>query len=118
MLSLFSTTSGAIGLANTTPRAAVEHIVNEVFGRKARRDLTTLLGLREPLFVYGKRPRDVMFWLPHPARPGLGLSILSYAGKVIAGLRVDQAVTKNPRRLVELFEEEASSMLSSENSSY
>ena len=59
-----------------------------------------------------------MFWVPHPARPGLGLSILSYAGKVIAGLRVDQAVTKNPRRLVELFEEEASSMLSSENSSY
>jgi len=96
----------------------VEHIVNEVFGRKASLDVTTVLGAREPLFIDGKRLRDVMFWVPHPARPGLGLSILSYAGKVIAGLRVDQAVTKNPRRLVELFEEEASSMLSSENSSY
>jgi diacylglycerol O-acyltransferase len=115
---LFSTTSGAIGLANTTPRAAVEHIVNEVFGRKARLDLTTVLGAREPLFLDGKCLRDVMFWVLHPAHPGLDLGMLGYAGKVIVGVGVDEAVTKNPRRLVELFEEEASSMLRSENSSY
>jgi hypothetical protein len=44
----------------------------------------------------------------------LGLAILSYAGKVIVGVRVDEAVSKNPGRLVELFEEEASSMLENE----
>ena len=70
---------------------------------------------REPLFIDGKRLRDVIFWVPHPAKLGLGLSILSYAGKVIVGVRVDEAVTKNPRRLVELFEEEASSMLEGDN---
>ena len=53
-----------------------------------------------------------------PAGLGLGLSILSYAGKVILRVRADEAVTKNPRRLVKLFEEEASSMLETANTSY
>ena len=96
----------------------MEHIVNEVLGRKARLDVTTVLGAREPLFLDGKCLRDVMFWVPHPAHRGLDLGILGYAGKVIVGVGVDEAVTKNPRRHVELFEEEASSMLSSENGSY
>lgn len=52
-----------------------------------------------------------MLWVPHPAWVGLGLSILSYAGKVIVGVRIDEGVSKNPGRLVELFEEEASGML-------
>jgi len=66
----------------------------------------------------GKRLRDVMFWVPHPTRLGVGLSISSYAGKVIVGVRVDEAVSKSPSRLVELFEEEASSMLEKAEHSY
>ena len=103
-------------LGHTT--STVEHVVNEVFGRKASLVVTNVPGPREPLFIAGKRLRDVMFWVPHPARLGLGLSILSYAGKVIVGVRVDEAVTKNPGRLVELFEEEASDMLQATNTSY
>ena len=56
--------------------------------------------------------------MPHPAKLGLGLSILSYAGKVIIGVRIDEAVSKSPGRLVELFEEEASGMLKKAVSSY
>jgi hypothetical protein len=78
---------------------------------------TKVPGPREPLFIHGKRLRDVMFWVPHSVGLGLGLSILSYAGKVIVGVRVDEAVTKNPHRLVELFEEEASSLLQADGSS-
>ena len=58
-----------------------------------------------------------MFRAPHAARRGLCLCILSYAGKVIVGVRVDGAVTKNPHRFVELFEEKASSMLRGVNTS-
>ena len=101
-------------LGHTT--ATVEHIVNEVFGLKASLVVTNVPGPREPLFIDGKRLREVVFWVPHPAKLGLGLSILSYAGKVIVGVRVDEAVTKNPVRLVELFEEEAAAMLGADNS--
>jgi WS/DGAT/MGAT family acyltransferase len=103
----------ALGHTTTT----VEHIVNDVFGRKASLVVTNLPGPREPLYIDGKRLRDVMFWVPHTARLGVGLSILSYAGKVIVGVRVDEAVTKHPGRLVELFEEEASRMLENANTS-
>jgi diacylglycerol O-acyltransferase len=110
----------AFGILNAMGHATatIEHIVNEVFGLKASLVVTNVPGPREPLFIHGKRLRDVMFWVPHPAKLGLGLSILSYAGKVIVGVRVDEAVTKNPRRLVELFEEEASGMFQAAHSSY
>ena len=98
--------------------ATIEHIVNEVFGRKASLVVTNVPGPREPLYLGGKRLRDMMFWVPHPARLGVGLSILSYAGKVIVGVRIDEAVSKNPGRLVELFEEEASGMLEKADTSY
>lgn len=66
---------------------------------------------REPLLIDGKRLRDLVFWVPHAAKLGLGLSGLRYAGKVMVGVRADEAVTKNPPRPVGLFEEEASRML-------
>lgn len=110
----------AFGILNALGHATatIEHIVNEVFGLKASLVVTNVPGPREPLFIDSTRLRDVCFWVPHPAKLGLGLSILSYAGKVIVGVRADEAVTKNPARLVELFEEEASSMLELPNSSY
>ena len=108
----------AFGILNALGHtsATIEHIVNEVFGRKASLVVTNVPGPREPLYIDGVRLRDIMSWVPHPARLGLGLSILSYAGKVIVGVRVDEAVTKNPGRFVELFEEEVSSMLEKANS--
>ena len=108
----------AFGILNALGHASatIEHIVDEVFGRKASLVVTNLPGPRELLYIDGKRLQDVMFWVPHPARLGVGFSILSYAGKVIVGVRVDEAVTKNPGRFVELFEEEVSSMLEKANS--
>ncbi len=80
--------------------------------------MTNVPGPRGLLFVDGTPVSDVMVSVPHPARLGLGLSILSYAGKVIVGVRMDEAVSKHPARLVELFEEEASGMLQKANHSY
>ncbi len=109
----------AFGILNALGHTStsIEHIVNEVFGRKASLVVTNVPGPRVPLYIDGKRLRDMMFWVPHPARLGLGLSILSYSGKVIVGVRVDEAVSKNPDRLVELFEEEVSAMIEKTNSS-
>jgi diacylglycerol O-acyltransferase len=108
---------GILNALGHTP-ATIEHIVNEVFGRKASLVVTNVPGPREPLYIGGKRLRDVMFWVPHPARLGLGLSILSYAGKVNVGVRLDEAVSKDPVRLVQLFEEETSRMLDKADGSY
>ncbi|MFW2390421.1 MAG: WS/DGAT domain-containing protein [Polyangiales bacterium] len=110
----------AFGILNALGHtsATVKHIVNEVFGRKASLVVTDVPSPREPLFIDGKLLQDLMFWVPHPASLGVGLSILSYAGKVIVGVRVDAAVSKSPGRLVEVFEEEASNLLGKANQSY
>jgi WS/DGAT/MGAT family acyltransferase len=110
----------AFGILNAlghTP-ATIEHIVNDVFGRKASLVVTNVPGPREPLYIDGVRLRDVMSWVPHPARLGLGLAILSYAGKVIVGVRVDEAVSNNPAHFVTLFEDEVSGMLDKAKASY
>jgi diacylglycerol O-acyltransferase len=88
-----------------------------VFGRKASLVVTNVPGPREPLYIDGVRLRDVMSWVPHPSRLGLGLAILSYAGKVIVGVRVDEAVSNHPDHLVTLFEDEVSDMLDKANTS-
>jgi hypothetical protein len=109
----------AIIPVNLRPVHSIEEMDDSMgnrFGRKASLVVTNLPGPREPLYIDGKRLQDVMFWVPHPARLGVGFSILSYAGKVIVGVRVDEAVTKYPGRFVELFEEEVSSMLEKANS--
>jgi WS/DGAT/MGAT family acyltransferase len=103
-------------LGHTPP--TIEHIVNHVFGRKASLVVTNVPGPREPLYIDGARLRDVVFWVPHPARLGLGVSILSYAGKVIVGVRTDESVSKNPRHLVELFEQEVAGMLEKAKAPY
>ena len=103
-------------LGHTPP--TIEHIVNHVFGKKASLVVTNVPGPREPLYIDGTRLRDVMFWVPHPARLGVGVSILSYAGKVIVGVRTDESVSKNPRHLVELFEQEVAGMLEKAKAPY
>ena len=103
----------AFGILNALGHtsATIEHIVNDVFGRKASLVVTNVPGPREPLYIDGVRLRDVMSWVPHPSGLGLGLAILSYAGKVIVGVRVDEAVSDHPAHLVTLFEDEVSDML-------
>ena len=49
---------------------------SQLFGNKASGVMTNVPGPREPLFIDGKRLRDVMFWVPHPAKLGLGIVAL------------------------------------------
>jgi diacylglycerol O-acyltransferase / wax synthase len=45
-----------------------------------------------------------MFWVPHPAALGLGVSLLTYAGQIRMGVRADTAVMADPADLVRRFE--------------
>jgi hypothetical protein len=44
-----------------------------------------------------------MFWVPQASNVGMGVSILSYNGKVQFGLMTDSALTPEPRRIIERF---------------
>lgn len=80
------------------------------FSRKASLVITNVPGPREPLHVGGSRLEHAMFWVPHPATLGVGVSILSYAGEVRIGVRADVGVMPEPADLVRRFEAELAAL--------
>jgi len=80
------------------------------FARKASLVVTNVPGPAVHLALAGERIARVMFWVPHPATLGLGVSLLSYAGEVRVGVRADLAVMAEPRDLVRAFERELTAL--------
>ncbi len=92
-------------LAGHTPET-VEHVVADVLAKKSSVVVTNVPGPREPLYLGGRKLKDLMFWAPHPARLGSNVSIISYNGVVRVGVRGDDNVLPDPEAMVRLFEEE------------
>lgn len=94
-----------LALAGYAP-SAVQHVLTRFFARKASLVLTNLPGPRRPIHLAGRPLAAAMFWVPHPANLGLGVSVLSYAGDVRVGVRADTAVLAEPAELVGRIEAE------------
>ncbi|MBC8178697.1 MAG: wax ester/triacylglycerol synthase family O-acyltransferase [Desulfobacteraceae bacterium] len=87
-----------------------------LFGNKASAVLTNVPGPREPLYFAGRKINNIMFWVPRSGSVGLGISILSYDGKVTVGLAADEGLMPDPEVLLEGFEDEFNYLLDLVNS--
>ena len=83
----------------------VHDLVVKLFAMKATAVMTNVPGPQERLHLLGVPLADVMFWVPQAGDLALGLSILSYDGRVLVGVASD-ATLADPVALVEAFEEE------------
>ncbi len=81
------------------------------FGNKASGVLTNVPGPREALYFAGQKIENFMFWVPRSGKIGLGISIISYDGKVTVGIASDEGLMADPEILLEGFEEEFNSLL-------
>ncbi len=86
------------------------HPVAAFFTRKASLVVTNVPGPRQRLRLAGHSIEHAMFWVPHPATLGVGVSLLSYAGEVRFGVRADAAVLPAPAQLVASFERELAAL--------
>jgi hypothetical protein len=68
--------------------------------------VTNIVGPCQDIALEGRRVRSILFWVPQRARIGVGISILSFAGKVQLGVITDDALVPNPAALIQAFEEE------------
>ena len=91
-----------MGLA---PRAFFDLVVN-LFAAKATAVVTNVVGPREPIKLAGVRVRQAMFWVPCAGHLALGVSLLSYAGRVWVGVHTDAALIPDPERILDGFERE------------
>ncbi len=93
---------GAMGMVPS----AVEQPLVDFFLKKASLVVTNVPGPRQPLHMGRNRIDSVMFWVPHPADLGLGVSIYSYADMIRVGVRADISAVARPIELVRRFGEE------------
>lgn len=97
----------ALGIAP----APVQELALEMFSRKASAVATNVPGPQQPLYMAGCALREMMFWVPQTGSIGLGLSILSYRGRVHFGLIADARLIPDPDAVVRRFGEEFDKLL-------
>ncbi len=74
-----------------------------LFGNKASGVMTNVPGPREQLYFAGSPIHNFMFWVPRSGNIGLGISILSYNGKVTVGIASDEKLMPDPQVFLECF---------------
>ena len=65
--------------------AGVQAPAIEMFSRKGSLVASNVPGPQSPLYLCGQRIVEMYFWVPQSGSIGIGVSILSYAGKVFFG---------------------------------
>ncbi len=106
-----------LNLLNIVGRSArqVQDVVVSLFAKKATAVLTNVPGPPMPLYLAGRQIQDIMFWVPQAGRLGLGLSILSYAGKVYIGVATDARLVDKPEHIVSAFYDELDLLMANLN---
>ncbi len=93
---------GTFGMASSEiQRLLVEHI-----GARTTVVVTNVAGPPRTVYLAGRPLRTLLFWVPQSGRVGVGISIMSYAGKVRVGVATDKRLVSDPERIVELFHRE------------
>jgi len=97
----------ALGMAPV----GIQRTALELFSRKATTVATNVPGPQMPLFLAGCKVKEMMFWVPQTGSIGLGVSILSYMGKVHFGLISDAKLVPDPDAIIQRFRPEFEKLL-------
>ncbi len=68
--------------------------------------ISNLPGPRRKVSLAGRRLRAMLFWVPQRADVGIGISMMSFAGRFYLGVIADTALVEDPAQIVEAFEQE------------
>lgn len=98
----------ALGILAATGLAPkfVQDIVLDILANKASAVMTNVPGPQQPLYMAGAHLTQQMFWVPQSGDIGVGVSILSYNGKVQFGLVTDRHFVTDPENIVSRFQPE------------
>ncbi|MEE4304800.1 MAG: wax ester/triacylglycerol synthase family O-acyltransferase [Wenzhouxiangella sp.] len=91
--------------------ASLQKPALELFSRKASTVLTNVPGPQAPLYLAGAKISEMMFWVPQTGSVGMGISIISYNGKVFSGLITDNRLVPDPSNVVANFRREFENLL-------
>ena len=84
-----------LGMMGMLP-AVLQSPAIEMFSRKGTVVASNVPGPQAPLYLCGQRIAEMYFWVPQSGSMGIGVSILSYAGKVFLGMITDRDTHPGP----------------------
>jgi WS/DGAT/MGAT family acyltransferase len=99
-----------LGLAGMVPNALQQQML-DVLANKATAVMTNVPGPQQPLYMAGGRLGQTMFWVPQSGDIGMGVSILSFNGRVQFGLITDAGRVPDPENIIALFRPEFERLL-------
>lgn len=89
----------------------LQELALDLFSRKASAVATNVPGPQQPLYLAGSRLREMMFWVPQTGSIGIGVSIISYDGRVHFGLIADAKLVPDPDAVIRRFGREFEKLL-------
>ncbi len=89
----------------------VQQAMLNVFAKKATAVMTNVPGPTEPMKFCGSTVERVLFWVPQSGDIGVGVSILTYAGRVQFGLITDTQLCPDPENIIKRFSPEFDKLL-------
>jgi len=101
---------GLLGAIGYGPRA-IQDQVTQLLGKNASAVMTNVPGPQHPLYFAGRRIDELDFWVPQSGGIGMGVSILSYDGRIQFGVITDTGLVPDPDRIVGRFGDEFEKLL-------
>jgi WS/DGAT/MGAT family acyltransferase len=89
----------------------VEDRAIELFTSKASVVVSNVPGPRAPLYLAGARIEEQFFWVPQAGHIGVGISLLTYDGRVHFGVVADRNLIPAPAEVARRFPEEFEKLL-------
>jgi hypothetical protein len=80
--------------------------ISALIGRNASAVMTNVPGPQKPLYFAGREIDEIDFWVPQSGGIGMGVSILTYNGKVQFGLITDARLVPDPESVIDKFGDE------------
>jgi len=99
-----------LGVVGMVPKFLQQKVL-DLLANKATAVMTNVPGPQQARYLAGSRIAQQMFWVPQSGDIGMGLSILTYDGKVQLGLITDQGMVPDPEKIVERFAVEFEKLL-------
>lgn len=99
-----------LGAAGMAPKFIQDQILN-LLASKTTAVMTNVPGPQQPRFFAGCRIEQEMVWVPQAGDIGMGVSMLSYNGRVQFGLITDKNMVDDPAQIVNRFADEFDKLL-------
>ena len=102
-------TYGLLNVLGASPDRLQDAVVR-FFEKKGSIVITNVPGPKDQLFLGGVPVETIMAWVPQPGHLGVGISIISYFGKVWLGIATDNHLIPDPQSFINNFEDELEEM--------